>query len=48
MLQLRSKASGVQTLVLPVESQLPFHLERVGLAGELVAELLNFRFGKSG
>lgn len=48
MLQLQPGASGEQTLVLPVESQLPFHLWRVGLAGELVAELLNFLFGKAG
>lgn len=34
--------------MLPVESQLPFHLGRVGLAGQLVAELLNFLFGKAG
>lgn len=48
MLQLQSKASREQTPVLPVELQPPFHLKREGLAGELVAELLNFLFGKSG
>lgn len=30
------------------ESQLTFLLEEVGLAGALVAELLNFLFGKAG
>lgn len=37
-----------QNLVLPVQLQLPFYLEKVGLAGELVAELFNFIFGKAG
>lgn len=37
-----------QNLVLLVELQLPFYLEKVGLAGELVAELFNFIFGKVG
>lgn len=37
-----------QNLVLPVQLQLPFYLEKLGLAGELVAELFNFIFGKAG
>lgn len=45
---LQARASRGQTLGLPLDSQLPFYLENVGLAGELVAELLNFLFGKDG
>lgn len=48
MLQLSSRASGEQSLVFPVEQQLPFYLEKVGLSGELVAELLHFLFRKAG
>lgn len=48
MLPLQPRAPGGRTLGLPLDSQLPFYLENVGLAGELVAELLNFLFGKDG
>lgn len=48
MLHLQSRASGGTDPGVSCRIAASFYLEKVGLTGELLTELLNFLFGKAG
>lgn len=48
MLHLQSRASGGTDPGVSCRIAASFYLEKVGLTGELLTELLNFLFGKTG